>query len=75
MNDLITVYRARWDALEALALAVGMFALPMGRADTSGGWRLLPQECDDVLAAWGQVLAAPHAAPQPALFDLESEAA
>lgn len=70
MSDTVTVPRARWDALEALALAVTAFALPMSRADTASGWRLLPHEADDVLAAWRDVIAAPVTPPQPRLFDL-----
>lgn len=75
MPNTVTVYRARWDALEALALIVGEFALSMKAANTSDGYRLLPTECEAVLDAWGHVLTAPHVAPQPRLFDLESEAA
>ena len=73
MSDTVTVPRARWDALEALALAVTAFALPMSRADTASGWRLLPHEADDVLAAWRDVVATETR--QPRLFDVESEAA
>lgn len=68
MNDLITVYRARWDALEQLALEVGTFAVAMP-ADPSGGYALLPHEVRAVYAAWQAVLKAPHVAPQPRLFD------
>lgn len=68
----ITVHRARWDALEALALAVGEFAVTLP-ADFENA-TLLPHEARAVYEAWRAVLRAPHVAPQPRLFS-ESERA
>ena len=39
MSDLITVYRARWNALEQLALTVQVFAMAMP-VDVSDGFKL-----------------------------------
>lgn len=72
MSDLITVYRARWDALEQLALEVGAFAVAMP-ADFQGV-TLLPHEARAVYLAWRAVLEAPHVQPQPRLF-VDTEAA
>ena len=68
MSDLITVYAARWHALEQLALEVGTAAVAMP-ADLSSGYTLLPHEARAMYAAWQAVLKAPHVAPQPRLFD------
>ena len=73
MTDLITVYRARWNALEQLALTVQAFALAMP-VDVSGGFTLTAHEARELRAAWQGVLQAPHVAPQPRLFS-ENEAA
>lgn len=73
MNDLITVYRARWNALEQLALEVGTFAVAMP-ADLSGGYALLPHEARAVYEAWQAVLKSPHVAPQPRLISIEEVA-
>jgi hypothetical protein len=67
MSDTITVYRERWDALEALAQAVGEFAVGMP-ADPANGYHLLPTEARAVYAAWRATLRAPHVQPQPRLF-------
>ena len=73
MTDLITVYRARWNALEQLALTVQVFALAMP-VDLSSGFALTAHEARELRAAWQAVVQAPHVAPQPRLFG-ESEAA
>ena len=73
MTDTITVYRARWNALEQLALTVQAFALAMP-VDVSGGFTLTAHEARELRAAWQGVLQAPHVAPQPRLFS-ENEAA
>ena len=73
MTDLITVYRARWNALEQLALTVQAFALAMP-VDLSDGFKLTPHEARELRAAWQAVVQAPHVAPQPRLF-ADTEAA
>ncbi len=73
MTDLITVYAARWHALEQLALTVQVFALAMP-VDLSGGFTLTAYEARELREAWQGVVAAPHVAPQPRLFS-DTEAA
>ena len=73
MSDLITVYRARWNALEQLSLTVQVFAMAMP-VDLSDGFKLTPYEARELRDAWQAVLQAPHVAPQPRLF-ADTEAA
>ena len=73
MSDLITVYAARWHALEQLALTVQVFAMAMP-VDVSGGFTLTAHEARELRAAWQAVVQAPHVAPQPRLF-ADTEAA
>jgi hypothetical protein len=73
MSDLITVYRARHDALEQFALTAQpmIMAMPL---DLSDGFKLTSHEARELRDAWQAVVASPHVAPQPRLF-ADTEAA
>jgi hypothetical protein len=55
MSDLITVYRARWNALEQLALTVQVFAMAMP-VDVSDGFKLTSHEAKELREAWRAVV-------------------
>ena len=73
MNDLVTVYRARHDALEQFALTAQpmIMAMPL---DLSDGFKLTPHEARELRAAWQAVVLSPNVAPQPRLFRTEEVA-
>ena len=73
MSDTVTVYCTRWDALEALALIVGQWALEMPPC-TPDGYRLLAHQAAATREAWWDVVRAPHMAAQPRLFDVTEAA-